>query len=165
MGYFVRTCRRTGELAVHFAGIAYSARDNCFAVWSSLGCLGVDAAVDLQLAGGVLFVNVRTDGLQLRHQVGHERLPAEARLDGHDEDQAAEIEEREDGLSRGLRLDGDGGRDAAALDDLEGFAGVFRGVGLDMDGQDIGAGLLIPEPHVRQLQQGLGNPPGQPPDQ
>ena len=44
MGYFVRTCRRTGELAVHFAGIAYSARDNCFAVWSSLGCLGVDVA-------------------------------------------------------------------------------------------------------------------------
>ena len=41
---FVRTCRRTGELAVHFAGIAYSARDNCFAVWSSLGCLGVDVA-------------------------------------------------------------------------------------------------------------------------
>ena len=37
-------CRRTGELAVHFAGIAYSARDNCFAVWSSLGCLGVDVA-------------------------------------------------------------------------------------------------------------------------
>lgn len=44
MGYFVRTCRRTGELAVHFAGIAYSARDNCFVVWSSLGCLGVDVA-------------------------------------------------------------------------------------------------------------------------
>ena len=39
---FVRTCRRTGELAVHSAGIAYSARGNCFVVRSSFGCVRFD---------------------------------------------------------------------------------------------------------------------------
>ena len=97
------------------------------------------AAVHLQLAGGVAFVNEFTDGGHLGHLIRHEFLTAEARLHGHHQNQLHLIDIGQNGLPGGLGLQDDAGLFALGVNFVDGGLNVFREVRFHMDRHQIGA--------------------------
>ena len=100
---------------------------------------GIHAAVHLQLTAGVHSVNIAADGLHLGHHVRHELLTAKAGLNGHDEDNVAQLNKGQHGGSGGLGLDHHACFLTLGADKTQSFEGVLLGIGLHMAGDDIGA--------------------------
>ena len=88
-----------------------------------LGRLAVDAAVDVDLAAEDLVGEQLAGGKQLRRRdVPHERLAAEARLDGHDHHDVEELLVRPQALERRGRAERQAGRTAGRADRVAGSA-------------------------------------------
>ena len=76
----------------------------CARLDAGLARHSVHTAVDLKLAVKVPLVDVAADGGDLGHHVGHELLPAEARLNSHHEHDVALVKERQHGFSARVGL-------------------------------------------------------------
>ena len=79
--------------------------------------------------------------MQLRHGTVQERLSAKARLDCHHKDEIAQRQERQHGLCRGVRFDGNGSAHTVFPDAAQGLERVFLRVGLNMEREDAASGL------------------------
>ena len=86
--------------------------------------LGVDPAVDLELDIEALLGDPLGDRLDLLELAGDELLPAEARVDGHHQDQVEVLEHIIERLGRGRRVERDAGLLAQRLDPLDGAVDV-----------------------------------------
>ena len=102
---------------------------------------GGDAAVDLQPDRRAAAAGLVGQAAELRHGLGHERLPAEAGLDRHHEDLVEVVEEVEQPLDRGRRLDGDA-RPRTDRAQAPG-EGDRLGGGLEVEGDRCGAELGV----------------------
>jgi len=99
---------------------------------------GAKTTVDLDVQVGVLLAK----SLNLGHHILHKALSTEARLDGHDQDEVHVINVLENGLDRGLRLDGDTNLHAGLLDGGDQSRNTTLGhVGLDVEGEHVNTGI------------------------
>src|SRR6185295_11970828 len=107
-----------------------------------LGGLAVDAAVDVDLAAVQLVRQVLARFEELRpRDVGHERLPAEARLDGHDHHDVQQPLVRREGGQVRLRLDAQAGGASSGPDRAERGLDVL--LDLDVDRDRVAAGVEV----------------------
>jgi len=107
------------------------------------------AAVHFQFTGGVFPVNHLPDGGYLLHLIHHEGLAAEARLHSHHQDQFLLLQEGQDCLGGGLRLQHHPGPLALGVDLVNGGVDILLRIRLHVDSHQIRPGVaeLLHVPH------------------
>ena len=145
----VRADGRDGRRVVARVGLALEDARACDVVVRAVAGHLVDvevgdAAVHLDAGGKATTLDLGAERPDLGADLRDERLPAEPGVDGHQEHEVAEIEDVEEGLHRGVRVQAHPHLDAAARvvrqggDLLE--VAVQVGAGLRVHGDAVGAG-------------------------